>query len=816
MATKEIVIPNFDHSGFYYPEILRSLIQFQRVNVPEITDESDEEPFQQLLRAFALVGHLNNVNLDIVANEGFMATSRLLESLREHLKLIDVQLRQATAAQADVVLELTKIFTIPTLLVPGNSQFGTEETDEAPQITFEREDDITIQPGDKPTAIYTFTAGKIKVLNNAFNAGDKVTIAGVDFGFGVEWVAGGTIALTIANIVAAINASTNDAIKGKIAAQHDGVDLISVVPIDPSIESITIAEVDGATNNFEVASGGFGVNNAGVASVDAVFFSPFTATPKAGDVIYVGHQDLMWNTLEFVFNTFAAGLTLVLEFFDNDFEDAKPDLVTNLGSNLKFDLTTLLGTSDRSGTVVRVVLSSTGSFETLVSKFVGGVNIIETAGLLGQVTVSTNEEDYIVGSLWNEVKNLVDGSTAMTADGKMVFDLPQTVSENWVKSTINGQSGHWLRLRVVKVTAPVGPSVDAIRIDTGKQYLLVPVVQGQTVVDDPLGSSNGAADQEFVLTYKPLIEGTLIIEVDEGAGFQEWSIKKNFLNSSSVSKDCTLEIDANDLATVKFGDGTRGKIPNAGVDNIRAIYRVGADTNGNVGANTIKINKSGISFVGRIFNPRQATGWSAKEGSTEADRARLKVEGPASIRTNNRGITGPDIEFLATQFVSSVTGSKLVSRAFTIEETFGVKTVELIVVGTSGILLTEAQRDEITDYFNGNKSLGIDPVILSNHEVTVVNYTPKVINVTATVTGGNAEEIKNAIASLLNPDAKFSDGVTPRWGFGDEVPFSVIIAEIFEVDPVNIKKVVLTSPAADTVLATRELPLAGTISITVI
>ena len=36
-------IPNFEFSGFYYFDILRDVLRYLRINVPEITDESDEE-----------------------------------------------------------------------------------------------------------------------------------------------------------------------------------------------------------------------------------------------------------------------------------------------------------------------------------------------------------------------------------------------------------------------------------------------------------------------------------------------------------------------------------------------------------------------------------------------------------------------------------------------------------------------------------------------------------------------------------------------------------------------------------------------------
>jgi len=816
MATsRTITIPDFDFSGQYYPEILRALIQYQRLNVPEITDESDEEPFQQLLRAYALVGHLNNVLLDIVANESIFTTSRLLESVRGHLALIDVSLQQASPASTDLILKLSKVFTTAIELVPEDSQFATVETDDSPQIIFENNESFTIQPSNVPTGIYIFDSGKIKILDNIFDVGDSVTIELVEFRYGVEWSAGATIADTLSNIVTAINNSSSSNIQDRIYAISNEVDEIYFIPLDEDITSITISETDNATNNFEVLSGGFGADKSGLASTDSVFFDLFPNAPKKGDTIYIGHSNVMFTTLEFLFNTFGSGINFAVEYFDNVLEDANPNSVTNLGSNLQFDLTTLLGTNDRSGSVVRVVYSQNGSEETLVSKYVGGVNIIETTGLLGQSTVSIDNDDYIVGTYWNEVSDVEDNTVSFTEDGKINFTLPQSVSQNWVTTVKNAVEGYWVRIRVIDVTTPINPNVDRIRIDTGDQYIKINVVQGQTVGDNPLGSSNGAENQEFVLTFDPLIEGTLEIEVDEGSGFQTWSQQENFLNSNSQSKHYTLDITADDISTVMFGDGKQGKIPTVGVDNIRAVYRIGADVSGNVGANTITINKAGISFINSLFNPRQSLGWTAKEGSTDEDIARLKIEGPATLRTRGRAITTTDVEFLATQYEDS-NGSRIVSRALAIEETFGVKTIELVVVGQGGALLTETQRTNIDNYFNGNKTLGIDPVLLANHEVTTLNYVPKVIDVTATVTGGNAEQITNAVTALLNPEATFDDGVTKRWNFADEVPFSIIISEIFEVDPVNIKKVTLTTPSSDIQLGTRELPLAGTVTITVI
>jgi len=66
MVAREIQIPDFNFSAFYYADLLEALLEFKRRNVPELTDESDFEPFIQLLRMTALVGHSNNTLTDLV------------------------------------------------------------------------------------------------------------------------------------------------------------------------------------------------------------------------------------------------------------------------------------------------------------------------------------------------------------------------------------------------------------------------------------------------------------------------------------------------------------------------------------------------------------------------------------------------------------------------------------------------------------------------------------------------------------------------------------------------------------------------------
>src|SRR4029079_11527614 len=93
--------------------------------------------------------------------------------------------------------------------------------------------------------------------------------------------------------------------------------------------------------------------------------------------------------------------------------------------------------------------------------------------------------------------------------------------------------------------------------------------------------------------------------------------------------------------TIVFGDGNNGRIPPIGQGNIQIDYRHNAEDNGNVGPNTITVDKTGLSFVNTITNPRQAAGWTEGQADSDEAIARAKIEGPASLRVRDVGI-GPD------------------------------------------------------------------------------------------------------------------------------------------------------------------------------
>ena len=548
-------------------------------------------------------------------------------------------------------------------------------------------------------------------------------------------------------------------------------------------------------------------------------FAPSWGGATAGDELYIGHPDVLFDRIDFLINTGAVNVVGVWEYYDGSFDQGQPSSVVNNGGNLTFHLNSILGTSSRAGAVVRVRSAITGVFQDLVVTFSGGSNQVTTLGpdpFLGQAVPSTTVSDYIVGTDWRELSGITDGSNGMSVinAANMVYTLPQSLEQAWSRTVVGigvlAVEAYWIRFRVISVGGgPVTPVINQIRISDGNQYLAFPVTQGHSRIDNPLGSSDGTAAQTFTFSQFPVIDDDNIeVIVNEASVDQTYSRVDNFLNSLSTDRHYTVAFDDDGAAVITFGDGNNGKIPPAGVNNIRATYRTMDDIDGNVGQNTITVNRSGVAFLSNVYNPRAASGYDIREGSTIEDLARLKIAGPAQLRVRKRAVSPTDAEVMATQFVAS-DGSKPVARALAIEESFGPKTVELIVVGPGGQAVDASKLSEIADFYNGSETQ--EGVLVLNHELTPTNFTQRVIDVTMTLTGGNPVAVVTALTALLNPLSKKSDG-TYNWEFGGLVQIARLIQVVMDTTPPP-GNVAIALPAADVSLGVRELPVKGTITI---
>jgi len=191
-------------------------------------------------------------------------------------------------------------------------------------------------------------------------------------------------------------------------------------------------------------------------------------------------------------------------------------------------------------------------------------------------------------------------------------------------------------------------------VDGKLNYSGLPVRHSQRVATELVGSSTGEPNQKWPLSQGPLIPESLLVEVDEGAGWIEWQRRNSLLYHTGLdsrvyisgpdSRDYTVQFDADNVAWILFGDGVYGMRPPVGINNIRATYRVGGGIEGNVPAASIVEANSNIVYLDAVTNPLPAAGGADAESIEHAVRF-----GPLAFRAGQRAVTLNDYVSLAHQ-----------------------------------------------------------------------------------------------------------------------------------------------------------------------
>jgi len=805
---REIVrTPDFQYAANYFPEIVARLRRLNRVFVPEITNEDPREPFIQLERAFALMAHYNAVLLDIVANESFIETARMPQSVKELLKLINYKLLPASPATVDILGELNKVYTAATTLIESNRKFATRKTSSTDEIVYENLENVEIT---NPTDEITYVYGAQRIASGVCNLSSTYPDI-------LEWVSGDPFILAHLDCTLSITTS----MLGNFCEEKTIVELLDWDAGIPGYRRIRVSEgsfIEESGAEFQIfdTTANLAANlNAGIVS------DPFATNPGLNDKIYIGHSDVLWDRLDVdVDAATVAGARFVWEFYDDSDTTYHPDAVVVNGLYLEFTLTTLMGTTMAVGGVVEVMYVPTGAKHNGLVYFSTSLNKVRVPTYFGQSTPSTVATNYVVSAKWRPVDIISDTTlnamSSLGQDGVITWALPQTSDDNWSRAIVHDypgsadREGYFIRARCTTSTFPpviAGPVLKQLSIHNGKQYVVFDAYQGMSVQDDPLGSSDGTANQEFTLTRSPYVLNSVRCYVDEGGGLVEWTYKTSLFRSYSFDRHFTVDMMTDGTAKIVFGDGINGKIPIAGANNIVATYRINADTDGNVGAGQVVVNRDGVGVFRNVTNPRAARSWQEADWASMESLEKVKIRGPEMLRTMYRAVTARDCEILATSYVTSA-GTRPVERAVAHEEAFGPKTVEIVVVGNGGSALASYDKEILQEYFNGGPTY--DGVLVLNHEATITNYTPRTIAVTCVVTAYanvTAVAVRNLLNRLLSPTAMEDDGQTYVWRFGQTVPIVRIASDIFRLAPGSVFNVTFTVPAADVLLGPNELPM---------
>jgi predicted phage baseplate assembly protein len=205
----------------------------------------------------------------------------------------------------------------------------------------------------------------------------------------------------------------------------------------------------------------------------------------------------------------------------------------------------------------------------------------------------------------------------------------------------------WLRLRPAPGQPDVKLDLSWIGINA------VAIEQRVTVSGRVLGTSTGAADQSFALPMGSVETDTLQIQVEEpGRGYQPWR-RVDDLAAISADPQAARSAPAYQLdpeaGTILFGDGVRGRRPEAQMRVRLAYGRFGGGRAGNLPAGTLT-ELSARRVEGGAAPPIKVTQPLATEGGDDAEtlpEAEKRI--PTRLRHRERAVTEEDYRRLALE-----------------------------------------------------------------------------------------------------------------------------------------------------------------------
>jgi hypothetical protein len=174
-------------------------------------------------------------------------------------------------------------------------------------------------------------------------------------------------------------------------------------------------------------------------------------------------------------------------------------------------------------------------------------------------------------------------------------------------------------------------------------------------VSETIGSGNAAVRfQTFALRRSPLtfvaaantsgVAGTQVVRAN-GALAQEVD---TLMDTGPHDRAYELSVDQDGAAMLRFGDGVMGMRAPTGTENIKAAYRVGIGSVGNVDAQQITLLTTRPLGVQGVLNPLAATG-GADRDSPGAIRANAPIP-TLALSPLSRLVSVKDYEYFARRF----------------------------------------------------------------------------------------------------------------------------------------------------------------------
>lgn len=223
------------------------------------------------------------------------------------------------------------------------------------------------------------------------------------------------------------------------------------------------------------------------------------------------------------------------------------------------------------------------------------------------------------------------------------------------------------------------PLFDQPIIITAGTFLSASVVgvEGRTVSQGARGT--GAINQSIALGQGPVIYNSIRVKVD---GI-EWT-QVDYFTDSNPRPEYRIEYDPLYSAFIIFGNNRAGMIPSDG-SQIAITYRVGGGVAGNIVTGAVDIQRSfvvnGFDFRIPVTFRNYTRGEFGYAGDTIDD---IKRKLPQWLRTQNRVVSGDDIETFANQFSTEFQGQIGKAKAALRNYGCAANIIDLYILSLSG------------------------------------------------------------------------------------------------------------------------------------
>jgi predicted phage baseplate assembly protein len=387
--------------------------------------------------------------------------------------------------------------------------------------------------------------------------------------------------------------------------------------------------------------------------------------------------------------------------------------------------------------------------------------------------------EYHDGRDWRRLVLLRDETDALARTGQVLLKTP--AKNLWQRVALGGPGDaprFWLRAGVRRKGWLRVPRLLAVRHNT------VAATQGETVEGEVLGGSDGTADQTFRVNGQPVLDGTLIIEIDEGRGFLPWREVDDLAAAGRDEPAYALDRSA---GIVRF-PGIRGRIPVANPDrpasNIRAkTYRFGGGRRGNVDAGkltTLITSVPGIDAAG-IVNLFAAVGGDDEESLDDAKRRAAR-----SLKARDRAVTVEDFETLAMAAgpIGRVKALPLFHPDFPTVEVPGVVTLVVVPDEPGPAPLPSVDLLEAVCRCLDRRRLLTTEVHVAPPRYLPIKVTAEVVAPDGTDTAELREAAVMALDGFFHPLTGGADG--EGWPFGGDVFFSAVHQRLLQAGAARV------------------------------